>query len=294
MAVWPGNSATNTTIHFSDVLDAAIKSDGGILANLNNPRIGNPQASAISVPITTAVTAAAGVDGTMAVNGAQQTTTVLTGVSPQYVVSLFGYQRAAWDAATDASHFRAALDGFRRYAEREVILDLVAGTASTTATLTNGQLNFGYDGTAAEQNDNINKLDSVLAGVMSNVQGDAGRIFGITTPTGFGNIWSLLVNTGFGQYVAGEGGSGDYLVWRGHKIFMYNGSAASGFSTSATDDAFYWVHPNAEAFTWTGAYTSSDAPIHADDGLWKKFWHADFFAGLIQSTHYGSILNGAS
>jgi hypothetical protein len=291
MASW---SNAGMQIQFGDVLDAAIKSHGGMLARLNQPMIGDPQSAAISVPITTAATAAEGTDGTLAVNGAAQTVTALTGVSPQYVASLFGKELRSWTPEVDASHFRAALNALRLYAEKEVITDLVAGTAGTTATLTAGQMNFSTDGTAGEINDNIAKLDSTLARLMANVAGDEGRIFGITTPTGFGNIWSLLVNTGFGQYVAGEGGSADRLVWRGHEIFMYNGAAVGSWGTAASADAFYWVHPNAEAFTWTGAYTNADTPQHEGDGLWKKFWHADFFAGLIQSTHYATISNGTS
>ncbi len=286
------------SVTYGPILDAAIKSDGGILSHLNQPRIGNPQAAAISVPIKTAVAAMGSAassgnitDGTMLANASARTLTALTGYSMVYPVSLLPYQKAAYDAAEDAAEFRAFLDGARRTAEREVVLDLVGGTASTIGTLAAGQLNFTYT-TEATRLAAMALVDQVLAGVVANTATDSGRIFGITTKTGFGNLWGMIANSQFGQYIANPNGQ-DQLIWRGHPIYQFN-ETASGYGAAANADAFYWVHPNAEAFTWTGAYSPFGEPQHEADGTYKKYFHADFFAGLIQSTHYGTIVNGTS
>lgn len=282
------------SVNYAGILDAAIKSSGSWLAVLNNPRLGKPTSGAVSVPIKTAVTLQSPSDGTMLGNNAARTLTALTAFWGIHTVSLESWMKDAYDEAEDDAEARAFLGASRIFAEKEIITDLVAGTASTTATLTVGQLNFSTDGTAGEINDNLQKLDTTRRKLMANVAGSAGRVFGITTPTGLGNIEAMTASLNYGQIVQ-VGNDIDMLMYRGQSpIFAYNGASVSGFGTAASADAFYWVHPDAEALTWTDMQIPHDDLRKYGDGFWKKFFEAFGFAGLIQSSHFATISNGTS
>lgn len=281
-------------VNYSSILDAAIKSSGSWLGKLNNPKLGKPTAGAISVPIKTAVTMQTPVDGTMLANNAARTITALTAFWGIHTVSIESYAVDQYDSEEDAAEFRAFLGAARIYAEKEIITDLVAGTASTTDTLTVGQLNFFYDGTEGERSDNLRKLDSTRRKLMANVAGSAGRVFGITTPTALGNIEAMTAQMGYGEIVQLTNDV-DMLNYRGQSpIFAYNGASVSGFGTAASADAFYWVHPDAEALTWVDASSPHSDLRTYGDGFHKKFFETYGFAGLIQSTHFATISNGTS
>jgi hypothetical protein len=280
------------TIVYTGLFTPAIKSSGGITSNLNSPRIGKPTAGAITVRITTAVTLQTPADGTMLGNNAARTNVNLTAFAGAHTVSLFPYELDQWDADADAVEFKVFVDAARRKAELEIITDLVAGTAGTSKTLPAGQLSFAADGTAQEIFTTLQRLDQTLAGLMSNVQ-DISQVFGICTPTGYANLQTCIGQSSYGQYLS-ETANGT-LTYKGRPIYMYNGTAVSGFGDAANDDCFYWVHPDAEALTWVEAFSPNGGQLqHEADGFFKKYFHTWGFAGLIQSTHYATVVNGTS
>lgn len=281
------------TIQFTNMFNAALKArtDAGIVNMLNRPELvkGGATAGAWTARITTAISLQTVQDGTMLANNAARTNVNLTAFLGAHAASLFPYETGQFDADSEAAELNAFVDAAILAAETEIITDLVGGTPSTTATLTAGQLNFGTDGTATEINDNLLKLYAVLAGVMAQTQGKAKSIFGVTTPTAYGNLLALADIAGSGANIRQ---TDDILYIKGFPVFMTN-AAFTGFGTAAAADAFYWVHKDAEALCWNGAGLAADWH-HADDGMYKKIWHAFGAAGLIQATHYGAVINGSA
>lgn len=280
------------TIKYTGLFTPAIKSSGGITSNLNSPRLGKPTAGAITVRITTAVTLQSPSDGTMLGNNAARTNVNLTAFSGVHTVSLFPYELDQWDSDADAVEFKVFVDAARRKAEFEIVTDLVGGTASTIKTWPIGQISAAADGTAQETFTTLQRLDQTYAGLMSNVQ-DMSQVFGITTPTTYANLQTCIGQSQYGQYLS-QDASGK-LTYKGRPIYMYNGAAVTGFGDAASDDNFYWVHPDAEALTWIEAFSPNGGQLqHEADGFFKKYFHTWGFAGLIQGTHYATVTNPTS
>lgn len=281
------------TKQFSTLFNAVLGArKDGIVPFLNRPGIvpGGARAGAITTRITTAVTLQTPADGTLLANNAARTEVNLTAFIGGHTLSLFPYELEQWDADAEAREIDAFINAAFVQAEDEVLADLVGGTAGTTATLATGQLNFSTDKTDAEIRDNLDKLYTALVGLEVNTQGKPNDIIGITHSTAYKNLMLLADSTQGSPDIRRTEGGG--LVIKGYPIYMTT-ATDNGFGSAADLDTFYWVHKDAEALCWSGAEVH--APMHAaDDGLWKKIWVAYGYAGLMQATHYATVINGSA
>ena len=283
---------TDTT-KFSDMFNAALKArkDAGIVNLLNRPGLvaGGAKSGTQNVRITTAVTLQTPADGTMLANNAARTNVALTAFVGAHTLSLFGYELEQWDADADAAEVNAFIDAAILAAETAIITGLVGMTPTSTATLTAGQLNFSTHATDGEIRDNLGKLYTSLAGVISLTQGKPKQIVGITTPTAYANLWALADSAGAGGNIRV---ADDILYIKGYPVFMTS-AAFTGFGTAAAADAFYWVHRDGYALCWSGAEIHT--PLSpTSDGLYKKIWQSYGWQGEIQDSHIGVVVNGSA
>ena len=281
------------TERFTELYNALLKSDGGMLNLLNDSALvpDGARAGAVTARVTTAVTLQDVTDGTMASNNAARTEVSLTAFEKQHPISLHSYELAQFDGDSEIKEVRQFVSAARVMGEGEVIADFVAGTPGATETLPAGQIDFATDGTDGEAYTTINALDAAIGYVEANTQGDpdaANRTFIVTTKTGWSNLKSLRGVSRLSRYFDKQNGRWYY---DGYPIFISTVSTNFGGASKA---AAFVAHGDAEALVWEEMEMPHDDFRHYGDGMWKLFMKCYGFAGLIQATHYAEVANPSS
>lgn len=278
------------TERFTDLFNALLKSDGGMLTMLNDTAIvpDGARSGAVTARITTAITLADVTDGTMAANGAARTEVALTAFVKQHPISLFDYELAQFDGDAEEKEMRQFISAARVAAETEVLADLVAGTPGATETLPTGQIDFATDGTEGEAYTTIATLDAAIGYVEANTQGSPDNIFILVPAVGWSALKSLRGITRLARYFDKQN---NRWYYDGYPIFVT--TVTTNFGTAGKEAAFV-VHTDAEALVWNELFLPHEEFRHYGDGMWKLFIKCFGFAGLIQATHYAAVLNPAS
>jgi|GEM_PF-2468972 len=279
------------TERFTELFNALLKSDGGMLNMLNDTAMvpEGAQAGAITTRITTAVTLQSTTDGTPLANNAARTEVGLTVFEGVHTISLFEYELRQFDGKAEKKEVKAFVSAARVAAETEIIADFVAGTPGATETLPAGQINFGTDGTDAEAYTTIDKLDQAIAYVDVNTAGaEDGQTFIVVPKACYGKLISLR---GVSRLRGDFDREGRRWYYQGYPIFKTSVTTNFGGASKA---AAFVVNVDAEALVWTDMTMPTEEFTHHSDNMWKLFLNTYGFAGLIQASHYAEVANPSS
>jgi hypothetical protein len=260
----------------------------------------------LTARITTAVTLGSITDGTLAANGAARTEVALTIATGTHAISLFPYETGNIGPDDVRQNIIAFQDAMRLLAEQEIVIDLVAGTPGNVQTLANGTMNFTNLDTLAKQCVALGKFMNALTYVEANTQGKGGAICIAFSATSYGNFLALRNESSFKNDFEREtvpdplGGPGrPRWTYLGYPMFVLTETTDFGV---ASKECCYIIHKDAEALVYQDLYFPADDGGAMGGGLFRdygdymqKFCMAGwFYAGLIQASHYASVLNGAT
>ncbi len=246
--------------------------------------------------IPTAVTLQSLTDGTMLANNAARTVVALTPFIKAHTVSLDDTMLGGYTDQDDEGQFVAFADAARKFAELEVVTDLVAATPGLSVNLPTGQIDFASDGTLAQNYLAINALDKAIAYVESKTQGKLAGADGsamiciVTTYQGWGNLKTLANYNGYGGQARIKKVGGQ-LYFDDYPVFQFNQSL-SGWQ-GASDVAAFVCHADCEALYFEDA-TWPDQLKEYGDGYFKKIGKCFGAAGFLQTTHCAEVVNPAS
>ena len=251
---------------------------------------------AVSLTYISAVTAAAVADGTTVTNNTDSVTVAATLVDYQATVSLKPSQAQSFYAKPENIRVIAQrhADAFYVLQQNVFIVDLIASTALTgaTLTLTKGQIDFATDGTQAEKDDNLTKMGIVVAITKASHQGPNSDLSIVMDPTPYARF-IVLNSTGVQAPVAllnPTSMDGADYSFMGLPVFVISGAA--NFSGADKHCAFVTAKDGMVlARKQIGLH--GGGILHASDATSKLISTGPFAHGVITGM-FGEIINPSS
>ena len=255
------------------------------------PNMGSPSAGTTNSRITTAVSLQTPADGTMLANNAARTSVALTAFDGAHTISLLAYELDQFtrDPGALPAEVKAFANASVLAAEEIVIADLVAGTGGNEETLPVGQVDFATDGTVTERHTTLSALDVSIAFIRAATQSKPQDLFILMPSVCYGNFLTLINATADATASITQYGE-PVPTYRGIPVFV---TAVTTNFGAAAKDAAYVVHKDAETINWQ-PFEMQPGFHKADDGLWKLIMSTYGHAGLIQASHYATVINPAS